>query len=37
MTQVYGRIILKWIFEKWGVGSWTLLIWQRIESGGRLF
>jgi hypothetical protein len=32
---VDGRIILKWIFKKW-VGSWTGLIWLRIEtsSGG---
>jgi len=25
---VDGRIILRWIFRKWGVGAWTELIWQ---------
>jgi len=24
-----GRIILRWIFRKWGVGVWTGLIWLR--------
>jgi hypothetical protein len=32
---VDGRIILKWIFEKW-VGVWTGSIWLRIETGGGL-
>jgi hypothetical protein len=31
-----GRIILKWIFEKWDVGTWTVSIWLRVETGGRL-
>jgi len=29
-----GRIILRWIFRKWGVGAWTGLIWLRIGTGG---
>jgi hypothetical protein len=29
------RIILKWIFKKWG-GAWTGLIWLRIGTGGGL-
>jgi hypothetical protein len=34
---VDGRIILRWIFRKWGVGTWTGLIWLRIGTvGGRL-
>jgi len=24
------KIILRWIFRKWDVGSWTGLIWLRI-------
>jgi len=31
---VDGRIILKWIFEKWD-GAWTGIIWLRIGTGGR--
>jgi hypothetical protein len=31
---VDGRIILRWIFKKWGVGVWTGLIWFKIETGG---
>jgi hypothetical protein len=33
-TGVDGRIILGWIFRKWGVGVWTRLGWLRIETGG---
>jgi hypothetical protein len=33
--DVEGRIILKWIFEKWE-GAWTGLIWLRIGTGGGL-
>jgi hypothetical protein len=29
-----GRIILRRIFRKWGVGVWTGLSWLRIETGG---
>jgi hypothetical protein len=25
-----GRIILKWIFKRWGGGAWTELIWLSI-------
>jgi hypothetical protein len=31
---VDGRIILRWIFSKWG-GAGTGLIWLRIGTGGR--
>jgi len=27
-----GRIILKYIFRKWGVWAWTGLIWLRIGT-----
>jgi len=30
-----GRIILKWIFRKWDVGTWIGSIWLRIGAGGR--
>jgi len=34
---VYGRIILRWIFRKWGVGVWTGSRWLRIGTdGGQL-
>jgi hypothetical protein len=33
---VDGRIILKWIFERLGVGAQTRLIWLRIGTGGGL-
>jgi hypothetical protein len=29
-----GRIILRWIFRKWNVGTWIGSIWLRIETGG---
>jgi hypothetical protein len=31
-----GRIILKWILEKWDGGARTGSNWLRIETGGRL-
>jgi hypothetical protein len=31
---VEGRIILRWIFRKRGVGVWIVLGWLRIETGG---
>ena len=31
---VDGRIILRWICRKWGVGTWTGSIWLRIRTGG---
>jgi len=27
-----GRIILKWIFEKRGLGMWSGFIWIRVSS-----
>ena len=30
-----GRIILKWIYEKWD-GTWTGLIWFRLGRAGGL-
>jgi hypothetical protein len=32
--DVDGRIILRWIFMKWYVGSWTGSSWLRIGTGG---
>jgi len=32
--DVDRRIMLKWIFRKWGVGAWTGSIWLRIGTGG---
>jgi hypothetical protein len=29
------RIILRWIFRKWGVRAWTGSIWLRIGAGGN--
>jgi len=31
-----GKIILRWIFKKWDVGTWTGLIWLRIGTGGGI-
>ena len=31
---VDGKIVLRWIFRKWNVGAWTVLIWLRIGAGG---
>ena len=28
------RIILRWIFRKWGVRAWTASMWLRIVMGG---
>jgi hypothetical protein len=35
-SRVDGRIILKWIFERLGVGAQTGLIGLRIGTGGGL-
>jgi hypothetical protein len=29
-----GRIILRYIFKKWGAGAWTGSIWLKIGTGG---
>ena len=31
---VDGRMILRWIFRKWNVGTWTGLSWLRIGTRG---
>jgi hypothetical protein len=33
---VDGRIMLKWICEKWDGGTWAGFIWLRIWTGGGL-
>ena len=32
-ADVDGRIILKWLFRKWGVGVWNGSSWLRIGTG----
>jgi hypothetical protein len=32
-----GRIILRWIYRKYGVGAWTGSNWLRIGTGGGTF
>jgi hypothetical protein len=32
----HGRIIIRWIYRKWDGGTWTGLIWLRIEMDGGL-
>jgi len=29
-----GKLILRWIFRKWDVGTWTGSSWLRIRTGG---
>jgi len=31
-----GRVLLKWIVQKWDEEAWTGLIWLRIGIGGGL-
>jgi hypothetical protein len=33
---VDGRIILKWMLEKWDLGAWTGPIWLRVGTDGGL-
>ena len=33
---VDGKMILNLIFKKWAGGTWTGLIWLRIETGGGI-
>jgi hypothetical protein len=35
-SGIGGRIILKYVFEKWDVGARTGLFWLRIWRGGGL-
>jgi hypothetical protein len=30
------RILLKWIFERWGGEAWTGLIWLRVGTDGGI-
>ena len=32
--DVDEKIILRWIFRKWGVGVWVGFIWLRMKTGG---
>jgi hypothetical protein len=32
--RLEGRIILRWIFKKWNVRTWTGSMWLRIGTGG---
>ena len=34
-SGIDGRILLRWIFRKWDVGTLTGLIWLRTGTGGR--
>jgi len=34
--EVYGTIILKWIFNRWEKGAWTGLISFMLRAGGGL-
>ena len=33
-TGVDGKVILRWKFRKWGMGTWTVLIWLMKGTGG---
>ena len=33
---VYGKIILKWIFRRWDVGTWTGWSWPGVGTDGGL-
>jgi hypothetical protein len=35
-VNIYGRIILRWIFKKWNRSTWTEFIWFRIGTGGGM-
>jgi len=31
-----GRVLLKWIVQKWNEEAWTGLIWRKTRTGGGL-
>jgi hypothetical protein len=33
---IYERIILKWIFGKYGLNVWIRFVWFRVVTGGGL-
>jgi len=33
--SVDEKLLLKWIFKKWGLGPWIGSFWLRIGTGGR--
>jgi hypothetical protein len=33
---VNGRVMLKWILQKYGIGVWTEFNWIKIQSSGGL-
>jgi len=36
LRHKHVSIILKWIFKEWDGGTWTGLIWLRMQTGGRI-
>jgi len=32
-SDIDGRIMLRWVFKKWDVGTWTGSSWLRIGTG----
>jgi len=32
--SVDGRIMLKWMFKRWGGEAWTGLLWLKTGAGG---
>jgi hypothetical protein len=32
--DLYGKIILRWIFRRWNVREYTGSVWLRIGTGG---